>query len=200
MSTTQDLLEALYQKNDFISFWNREDTTPEDFILQFDYAYLKKKASFSVASDRDQANRSIHGRSFEFSYSKVCDLRGLQYTPQEKLASGRRDFIHPSADCSVLPWLTNVELKTSVRERWREVSPSDPNQEVHLVTLDEKDVSPNMIESSRGIRWGLTQARASKVLNGLEHRYKERVLTINEHFDRLLSIQLPYEKWKSAKR
>lgn len=101
-----------------------------------------------------QRRKARAGLSFENQVQSIFDGAGLSYTAQSKKIDGKPDFIFPSEDAYLdqsfpTEKLTCLALKTTCKDRWRQVLREASRVErKHLLTL-QAGISVNQLKEMR---------------------------------------------------
>jgi hypothetical protein len=107
----------------------------------------------AVAQSVANRRKARAGRSLELHLAHVFDEEGVQYETGATTEEGRRpDFIFPSVEAYWSGGMSRMlAVKTSVKDRWRQVLDEAPRlPEKHLFTLAE-GVSPNQFRQMNGV-------------------------------------------------
>lgn len=163
-----------------------------DIVASVVRGYPELNASFLSAS---QTRKSRAGRSFEHHVAKL--LRDGQILFQEQAVTGGRrpDFVMPSVkalkqkvraydDALVL------SLKTTLRERWKQVPMEKFNCALFLATVDDR-VSSDAIEDMRGLGIHLLVPESLKKSKETCYGKKTNVITFREFFDEEIRAKRP---------
>lgn len=127
-----------------------------------------------VAQTVANRRKSRAGRSLELHLARVFDEEGVRYETGGRTEGNRRpDFVFPSiADYRAGRDTRMLGVKTSVKERWRQVlDEAERIPEKHLFTLSE-GVSPDQFGQMEGARLRLVvpESNVSKFPESIQHK------------------------------
>lgn len=163
------------------------------FIQRFEVFY-------DICKSAKQARASRAGGSFESHMSSVLLAGGIPHQEQFIFDGSRPDFILPTAGIYVDPekrkaMAAVLTLKTTLRERWRQVVSESIDVPIFLATLDENVAGSTLGKlEEKGIT--LIVPEAFKTSKYTEYQKRKHVLSYRQFFD-LLQDQWS-DKWLAA--
>lgn len=163
-----------------------------DIVTSVIKGYPELNAAFLSAS---QTRKSRAGRSFEHHVARL--LRDGQILFQEQAVTGGRrpDFILPSVKALKQSVRTYDEalilsLKTTLRERWKQVPMEKFNCALFLATVDDR-VSSDAIEDMRSLGVHLLVPESLKKSKETCYGGKTNVISFRDFFDEEILVKRP---------
>ncbi|MGH8273651.1 MAG: type II restriction endonuclease [Gammaproteobacteria bacterium] len=142
-----------------------------------------------------QTRRSRAGKSFENHVARVFEDGHIRYEEQAILDKRRPDFVLPSA-AALSPKARNredaiiVSLKTTLRERWKQVSLERFKGAVFLATVDDRITSSAITDmASQDIH--LVVPESLKESRETSYAKQPNVITFREFFDEEIARKRP---------
>lgn len=143
-----------------------------------------------------QQRKTRAGRSFEHHIAASLKAGGIRFAEQAVTGGRRPDFVLPD-----LPTLRNrrraygdalvVAAKTTLRERWKQVSSEKLNCDVLLATVDDRVAAASIREmADAGIR--LVVPEALKTSDEAYYKGQSNVMSFREFFDREIRSSRPF--------
>lgn len=170
-----------------------------DIIASVVRGYPELNATFLSAS---QVRKSRAGRSFEHHIARL--LRDGQIIFQEQAITGGRrpDFVLPNVKTLKAKIRTYDEalilsLKTTLRERWKQVPMEKFNCALFLATVDDR-VSADAIEDMRSLGVHLLVPESLKKSKETCYSNKSNVITFRDFFDEEILTKRPGFRAKNA--
>lgn len=141
-------------------------------------------ASFLSAS---QHRKSRAGRSFEHHIARVLTDGNICFEEQAITGGRRPDFVLPSKQMLRSPYRAFddalvLSAKTTLRERWKQITLESANCGLFLATVDDR-VSSEAIEEMRIRKIFLVVPESLKTASTTCYGRKENVLSFKEFFD-----------------
>lgn len=149
----------------------------------------------AVLLSASQQRKTRAGRSFEHHIAAALDAGNIRFQEQAVTGGRRPDFVMP--DLRTLRSRTRahadalvVAAKTTLRERWKQVSSERLNCDVYLATVDDR-VAPTSIAEMAGA--GILLVVPESLKESGEACYKDRpnVLSFREFFDGAIRTRRP---------
>lgn len=163
-----------------------------DIVASVVKGYPELNATFLSAS---QTRKSRAGRSFEHHVARL--LRDGQILFQEQAVTGGRrpDFVLPSVKVLKTSARTYddaliMSLKTTLRERWKQVPMEKFNCALFLATVDDR-VSSDAIEDMRALGIHLLVPESLKKSKETCYNNKSNVITFRDFFDEEILAKRP---------
>ncbi|MHB1077037.1 type II restriction endonuclease [Thiobacillus sp.] len=170
-----------------------------DIIASVVRGYPELNATFLSAS---QVRKSRAGRSFEHHIARL--LRDGQIIFQEQAITGGRrpDFVLPNvktlkAKVRTYDKALILSLKTTLRERWKQVPMEKFNCALFLATVDDR-VSADAIEDMRSLGVHLLVPESLKESKETCYSNKANVITFRDFFDEEILAKRPSFRTKNA--
>lgn len=155
---------------------------------------------YDICKSAKQARVSRAGGSFETHMTSMLRDGGIPHVPQAVFDGSRPDFILPSREiyqnvCTRQSEAIVLTLKTTLRERWKQIVSESTGCPIFLATLDES-VPGSTLEklASRGII--LVVPERFKYSPYSEYSGRDTVLSYRTFFDRLMDAKC--ESWLAA--
>ena len=155
--------------------------------------YPQIDALFLSAS---QQRKTRAGRSFEHHIASALTAGGVRYVEQAVTGGRRPDFVMPDlARLHSRKRSTNEALvlaaKTTLRERWKQVSSERLNCEVFLATVDDRVASPSIREMAEA-KITLVVPESLKASEETYYKNQDNVLSFREFFDNEIRGNRPF--------
>lgn len=149
----------------------------------------------AVLLSASQQRKTRAGRSFEHHIAAALKAGNVLFQEQAVTGGRRPDFVMPdlrtlrsrkraSSDALVLA------AKTTLRERWKQVSSERLNCDVYLATVDDR-VAKASIQEMAGAGIQLVVPESLKVSNEAFYKEESNVLTFREFFDEAIRTARP---------
>lgn len=149
----------------------------------------------AVLLSASQQRKTRAGRSFEHHIAAALSAGGIHFQEQAVTGGRRPDFVLP--DLATLrrkerPWADALVLaaKTTLRERWKQVSSEQLNCDVFLATVDDR-VSPTAIQEMGELGIRLVVPELLKGSDEAFYTGQQNVLSFREFFDRSIRRERP---------
>lgn len=154
---------------------------------------------YSEILNASQQRKARVGTGFETHIRSLLDAGDVPYAEQRVVSSFRPDFVLPNVELyqASSPHALVLSAKTTLRERWKQVTMEKRNCPVYLATMDEK-VSVASVRMMKEHDVYLVVPEAFKVKKGVmvDFAQEENVKTFSEFFKDVVSKQkMPV--WKS---
>lgn len=155
---------------------------------------------YAVCLSASQARRSRAGSSFEYHLGEMFKTGGIPFEPQKILDGTKPDNVLPSRDIyadksrrSELALI--VTLKTSLRERWKQVLKEGTRCPIYLATLDP-DLSSQTLDKLAAEQITLVVPERLRDLPGAAYDDRPAVISFRTFFDRLKAERA--DLWRAA--
>lgn len=150
----------------------------------------------SLFLSASQQRKTRAGRSFEHHISAALRAGSVRFVEQAVTGGRRPDFVMPdlaqlhskkrrSEDALVLA------AKTTLRERWKQVSSERLNCDVFLATVDDR-VAANSIREMADAGIQLVVPESLKTSDEAQYRGLDNVLSFREFFDKKIRKSRPF--------
>lgn len=141
----------------------------------------------AVLLSASQQRKTRAGRSFEHHIAAALDAGSIRFQEQAVTGGRRPDFVLPDVPTLRARKRNRHEAlilsaKTTLRERWKQVSSERLNCDVFLATVDDR-VAPASIREMAGARIRLVVPESLKSSDETYYREQENVLSFREFFD-----------------
>lgn len=142
-----------------------------------------------------QQRKTRAGRSFEHHISASLDAGNVRFVEQAVTGGRRPDFVMPDLEtlnsCDRLPIEALVlAAKTTLRERWKQVSSERLNCDVFLATVDDRVAATSIREMAEAnIR--LVVPESLKASSETDYGPQSNVISFREFFDSALKKDRP---------
>lgn len=152
--------------------------------------YSELNATFLSAS---QSRKSRAGRSFENHMSRLLSDGQIRFQEQIVTGGRRPDFVLPNVTAFKSKVRTYDEalilsLKTTLRERWKQVTMEKFNCALFLATVDDR-VSSDAIQDMHSIGIHLVVPESLKKSKDTCYSDKTNVITFRDFFDEEISVK-----------
>jgi len=143
-----------------------------------------------------QQRKTRAGRSFEHHISASLDAGRVRFVEQAVAGGRRPDFVMPDLETlNSRHRLPNAALvlaaKTTLRERWKQVSSERLNCDVYLATVDDRVAAASISEMAEaGIR--LVVPESLKASSETDYRLQANVISFREFFDLEIKRDRPF--------
>lgn len=161
-----------------------------DLVASVVRSFPKLDALFLSAS---QQRKTRAGRSFEHHIARVLHDGRIRYQEQAVTGGRRPDFVLPSV--AVLTSMTRsfdeamiLSLKTTLRERWKQVPMEKFRCELFLATVDDR-VSSEAVDGMQAQGIHLVVPESLKSSKETCYDKKQNVITFREFFDEEISVK-----------
>lgn len=161
-----------------------------DLVASVVRSFPNLDALFLSAS---QQRKTRAGRSFEHHIAKVLHDGRIRYQEQAVTGGRRPDFVLPSV--AVLASMTRsvdeamiLSLKTTLRERWKQVPMEKFRCELFLATVDDR-VSSEAVDGMQAQGIHLVVPESLKSSKETCYDKKQNVITFREFFDDEISVR-----------
>lgn len=149
----------------------------------------------AVLLSASQQRKTRAGRSFEHHIAAALEAGNVLYQEQAVTGGRRPDFVMP--DLLTLSSKTRsrsdalvLAAKTTLRERWKQVSSERLNCDVYLATVDDRVAKTSIHEmASAGIQ--LVVPESLKESSEAHYKGESNVLTFREFFDEAIRTERP---------
>ncbi|WP_448244831.1 type II restriction endonuclease [Pseudoxanthomonas mexicana] len=143
-----------------------------------------------------QQRKTRAGRSFEHHIAASLEAGGIRFVEQAVTGGRRPDFVMP--DLRTLQSRNRapsealvLAAKTTLRERWKQVSSERMDCEVLLATVDDRVAASTVNEmAAAGIR--LVVPESLKASNETDYRTSASVISFRQFFDSELKASRPF--------
>lgn len=149
----------------------------------------------AVLLSASQQRKTRAGRSFEHHIAAALKAGHVRFQEQAVTGGRRPDFVLP--DLATLRKKTRqrsdalvLAAKTTLRERWKQVSSEHLNCDVYLATVDDR-VSPTAIHEMAGLGIRLVVPESLKTSDEAFYKGQNNVLSFREFFDRSIRDERP---------
>ncbi|MCY3659420.1 MAG: type II restriction endonuclease [Caldilineaceae bacterium] len=155
---------------------------------------------YALMRSATQQSRTRAGYSYEYQIEAMLAGGGIPFEKQVSLSSGRRsDFVLPSqvglerpADPKQ-PGLI-LSVKTTLRDRWKQVLSEQGEHELYLATVDE-NIPATDIEEMASSNIHLVVPENLKTAKTSEYKGHDNVLSFKEFCDEVVAPRMPV--WES---
>ena len=143
-----------------------------------------------------QQRKTRAGRSFEHHISASLEAGKVRFVEQAVTGGRRPDFVMPDLKTlnsrRRLPHEALVlAAKTTLRERWKQVSSERLNCDVYLATVDDRVAAASIREMAKtGIR--LVVPESLKASSETDYRSQTNVISFREFFDLEIKRERPF--------
>lgn len=143
-----------------------------------------------------QQRKTRAGRSFEHHISASLDAGNVRFVEQAVTGGRRPDFVMPDLKALHSPNRSRIEAlvlaaKTTLRERWKQVSSERLDCDVYLATVDDRVAATSIREMAEaGIR--LVVPESLKASSETDYRAQENVISFREFFDLEIKRNRPF--------
>jgi hypothetical protein len=149
-------------------------------------------ATFLSAS---QHRKSRAGRSFEQHIARLLKDGGISFEEQAVTGGRRPDFVLPGLGAlkskqRVADDALVLSAKTSLRERWKQITLEKFNCDLFLATVDDR-VSSEAIDDMKRQHICLVVPESLKISKESSYDDKENVITFREFFDNQIALRRP---------
>jgi hypothetical protein len=162
------------------------------------------RALDSVFLSASQQRKSRGGKSFESHLSHLLHAGGVKFEPQAVLGQRRPDFVMPDARTVTSPDRTDyyaaaiLSAKTTLRERWKQITHERFNCSIFLATVDDR-ISRETLEELREAEITLVvpESMKTKKTESL-YRNDSNVISFRSFFDEALAGKRPALLYESG--
>lgn len=159
-----------------------------DAIDNIVHAFAQLDAIFLSAS---QTRKNRAGRSFENHVERLFKDGRIRYEPQIIFGGRRPDFVLPDVkELNNKGDVIIVSLKTTLRERWKQLSLEKPLGEIFLATVDDR-VSAEAINEMQQHGIGLMVPESLKKSKETVYEKHANVITFRQFFDDEIRAKRP---------
>ena len=143
-----------------------------------------------------QQRKTRAGRSFEHHISASLVAGNLRFVEQAVTGGRRPDFVMPDLETLHRSNRLQIEAlvlaaKTTLRERWKQVSSERLNCELYLATVDDRVAATSIREmADAGIR--LVVPESLKASSETDYRLQANVISFREFFDSEIKRNRPF--------
>lgn len=161
--------------------------------------YPQIDAVFLSAS---QQRKTRAGRSFEHHIAAALKAGGIRFVEQAVTGGRRPDFVMPDLDqlhnrTRAREDALVLAAKTTLRERWKQVSSERLNCEVFLATVDDR-VAVTSIREMEDAHIRLVVPESLKLSDEAHYKGRSNVLSFREFFDKEIQDVRPHLLWIAA--